>query len=237
MLAPRTCLLLLLILISSLTLIWVQTNSSTVAPASTAILASAPSGKSASASSARAPSTKPSWSELTPAQQQALQPLASHWNTLHEGQKRKWLELSKNYAQLPTDNQEKIHSRMTEWVTLSPRQRDLARLNFAHTRELSKKLTPAQKQEKWQAYLTLPEQEKKKLAASKPKTKGAALAVKPVSAKKLAPIPPPLVEPTVSAAPPSVVPLGEGATAPQIPVRTDSGAITNLSTGAPESHR
>jgi hypothetical protein len=35
-------------------------------------------------------------------QQQALAPLASSWNTtISEPQKRKWLEISKNYPSLP----------------------------------------------------------------------------------------------------------------------------------------
>ena len=133
---------------------------------------------------------KPYWSELTPVQQQALKPLAISWNTISEAQKRKWLEISKNYVTLPPADQATMHSRMNEWVTLSPQQRAQARLNFAKTNELSKQLTPDEKKARWDAYKALSPEEKEKLVAKgTPKTTGAATAVKPVSPQKLVTIP------------------------------------------------
>src|SRR5471032_1141337 len=41
------------------------------------------------------PDVKPLWNELTPAQQQALAPLASEWNKLDSNHKTKWLDISK----------------------------------------------------------------------------------------------------------------------------------------------
>lgn len=133
----------------------------------------------------------PSWSELTPVQQQALKPLAMSWNTsLSQSQKRKWLEISKNYPSLSPEGQATMHSRMNEWVSLSPQQRAQARLNFGKTRELSKELTPDEKKAKWQAYQALSAEEKQKLAAkASPKPAGAATAVKPVAPQKLAAVP------------------------------------------------
>ena len=129
----------------------------------------------------------PSWAELTPAQQQSLKPLASYWNTVSEAQKRKWLEISKNYATLAPDDQATLHSRMTEWVALSPQQRAQARLNFAKTKELSQQLTPDEKKEKWQAYQALSPEEKARLAQkAPPRPAGAATAVRPVAVQKLA---------------------------------------------------
>ena len=78
-------------------------------------------------------------------QQQSLKPLATSWNGISEAQKRKWLELSKNYPNLPATDQAVMHSRMNEWVAMSPQQRAAARLNFAKTKELSKELTPDEK--------------------------------------------------------------------------------------------
>lgn len=132
------------------------------------------------------PAVKPSgWSELTPAQQQALRPLAANWGSISEAQKRKWIALSQNYPKLPAPEQAKLHSRMTEWVALSPQQRSQARLNFAET----KKLTPDDKKAKWQAYQALSPEEKHKLAKSAAKPGGAATAVKPVAPQKLAAVP------------------------------------------------
>jgi hypothetical protein len=125
----------------------------------------------------------PAWTELNPAQQQALKPLAAQWTTISEAQKRKWLALSQNYPKLPAAEQAKLHSRMTEWVALSPQQRAAARLNFADTQQLS----PDDKKAKWEAYQSLSDEEKRKLAAkAAPKPAGAATAVKPVPPQKLA---------------------------------------------------
>lgn len=135
--------------------------------------------------------SRPTWAELTPMQQQALKPLASSWNAINEGQKRKWLEISKNYPSLPPEGQATMHSRMNDWVMLSPQQRAQARLNFGKTKELSGQLTPEEKKAKWETYQALSAEEKQKLAAkASPKPTGAATAVKPVAPQKLAAVPP-----------------------------------------------
>lgn len=138
-----------------------------------------------SASVVKTPS-KPAWQDLTPAQQLSLKPLAANWGTLGEGQKRKWIAVAKSYLTLAPAEQIKLHSRMTEWVSLSAQQRDQARLNFAQ----SKQLAPTQKADKWQAYQSLSPQEKQKLAIAAPsKPNGAAAAAKPVAPQKLAVVP------------------------------------------------
>lgn len=132
-------------------------------------------------------STKPSWSELTPAQQQALAPLAAKWDTVSETQKRKWLALSQNFPKLSADEKTKLHSRMTEWVALSPQQRTQARLSFGETKQLS----PDDKKAKWEAYQALPPEEKSKLAAGAAKPPATAAAIKPIAPEKLAVVPKP----------------------------------------------
>src|SRR3990167_8682327 len=118
------------------------------------------------ATSAKPVASGPSWAALTPLQQQALKPLAQSWNTtISAAQKRKWLEISKNYPSLSLEGQTTMHSRMNEWVSLSPQQRAQARLNFGKTKELSRELTPEEKKAKWQAYQALSAEEKQKLAA------------------------------------------------------------------------
>lgn len=136
-------------------------------------------------------STKPSWQELTPAQQQALAPLSTTWDTVSEAQKRKWLALSRNFPKMSPDEQAKLHSRMTDWVALSPQQRTQARLNFGKTRQLS----PDDKKAKWEAYQALSAEEKRKLAAGAPKSPATAAAVKPVTPDKLATVPKPKPRP------------------------------------------
>lgn len=130
--------------------------------------------------------SKPTWQELSPAQRISLKPLAANWNGLGEGQKRKWIAIARNYPNLSPAEQATIHSRMTEWVSLSREQRAVARLNFAE----SKQLTAPQKAATWQEYQALSPDEKKSLAnLAAPKPAGAALATKPVAPKKLATIP------------------------------------------------
>ncbi|MBS0426594.1 MAG: DUF3106 domain-containing protein [Proteobacteria bacterium] len=143
--------------------------------------AAAPSPKS------RPTPAKPVWTDLTAAQQAALRPLAQHWNGLSEAHKRKWLVLSRNYNKLSADEQVTLHGRMAEWASLSARDRARARLNFAEV----KRLAPAdERKAMWEAYQALSEEERRKLAASAaavPTT--AALPLRPVPERKLAPVP------------------------------------------------
>lgn len=130
--------------------------------------------------------TRPTWTELSPAQRQALAPLAPIWERLSEPHKRKWTVLAQNFHNLPPAEQAKLHSRMREWAALSPQQRSLARLNFGETQQVS----PDEKKAKWEAYQALTPEEKRKLAAGAgPKPPTTAAAVKPVPADKLAPVP------------------------------------------------
>jgi hypothetical protein len=172
----------------------------------------------------------PAWSELTPVQQNILQPLATSWNGLSLGHKRKWLQMTKSYPTLSTEEQVKMQGRMKEWVALSPQQRTLARLNFAKTKELSKELTAEEKKAKWEAYQALSDEEKRKLAAKAPAKPVGAATAKPVAPQKLASVPSRADKPKGKPAPkiadaqpgpglgvtasPTAVP---GATAPQTP--------------------
>ena len=148
--------------------------------------ASAPAGTAASASKAPA-STRPLWTELTTDQQKSLAPLATHWNTLHPAQKRKWIALSHNFDGMSASEQETLHSRMTEWASLSAQDRTRARLNFAEV----KRLAPEEERKaKWEAYQALSEEDKRKLAErAGTRPPSAAAPVRPVPAQKLAPVP------------------------------------------------
>ena len=101
-----------------------------------------------------------------------------------------------------------MHSRMNEWVALSPQQRAAARLNFAKAKEVAAQLTPDEKKAKWETYQALSPEEKKGLAAAAvPKPAGAATAVKPVAPQKL------VVVPKNSAPPAGAVPAASSAPA------------------------
>lgn len=132
------------------------------------------------------PESRPSWGELTPQQQQALAPLSGSWARLSEAHKRKWLAVSTSYPTMPPGEQARLHSRMAEWVALTPQQRTQARLNFFETQALP----VDDKKAKWEAYQALPAEEKRKLAAAaKPPAPPTAAAVQPVPRQKLATVP------------------------------------------------
>lgn len=150
----------------------------------------------------------PSWASLAKQQRLALKPLAADWNDLSEAQKRKWVALSRNFDKMPAHEQEKLQARMGEWVALSAKDRSRARLNFAETKNLSVEV----KQAKWQAYQALSESERRTLAEQAPSRKlpGAATALRPAPAPRLAQIPTPIDRqarvPRISAAPHQIDP-------------------------------
>lgn len=157
-------------------LAWTQSAHQAQAPSTVLPKTPAPSTRATSAQP-----SKPAWKDLSPQQQQALKPLAGHWEALTAERKRKWLEVSKNYPSLPIAEQEKMHSRMRDWSLMGSQQRTQARLNFAET----KKLSPEEKSNQWKAYQALSPEEKRKLAAQTPAKPVGAAVVKPVPPQKL----------------------------------------------------
>lgn len=139
-----------------------------------------------SAPAAIANQTGPQWNDLSATQKQILRPLAGTWNSMGAAHKNKWIALALNYPAKAPAEQEKMQSRMVEWAALSPSDRALARLNFAET----KKIAPSDRAAEWEAYQGLSAQEKQRLAAKgNGKPTGAAIAVTPIPANKLASVP------------------------------------------------
>jgi hypothetical protein len=147
--------------------------------------AAAPSPARAPKAAPAQPASKPLWSDLTPAQQQALAPLAGEWNKLSPARRSKWLAIGNKYASMNPDEQQRVQARMREWVSLTPEQRRLARDSYAR----AKKLEPNQKSEQWEKYQQLPEEQKKKLAADATSKKQVAT-LPPASQPKTKTVPP-----------------------------------------------
>lgn len=122
---------------------------------------------------------KPSWTSLTPAQQQSLAPLQASWEQMEPPQRQKWLEVAERFPRLPADEQQRVRERMAAWSALTPGERARARLQFQESRQLDAE----QKQAKWQAYQALSEEERKRLALAAKQRNGQARAV-PASAAK-----------------------------------------------------
>jgi hypothetical protein len=152
---------------------------------------------------------KPLWRSLTPAQQVALQPLQAEWDQMDGVRKQKWLQLANRFATLQPAEQERVQERMRAWAKLTPEQRELARETYTRTR----KIAPEQKNATWESYQQLPEEQKKKLAASATARKSPRVVPSQASGKVVAPLgqgatscPAGMVKNTVSAAPPCVTP-------------------------------
>lgn len=154
----------------------------------------APAARAATVPAAPAPAqsaknaAKPLWSELTPAQQQALAPLAGEWDKLDSFRKNKWLAIGNKYATMAPAKQQRLQERMRDWVKLTPEQRRVARESYAR----AKRLNPDQKSAQWQQYQQLPEEQKRKLAADASSKKHVATlpanAAKGVPSKTVPPI-------------------------------------------------
>jgi hypothetical protein len=125
--------------------------------------------------------------------------------------KQTWLQLANRFAAMKPEEQARVHERMRAWIKLTPEQRELARETYTRTR----KIAPEQKTASWESYQQLPEDQKKKLAASSGARKAAtvvpAQANAHVSAKAVAPLnqgsaacPAGTVKNVVSATPPCV---------------------------------
>lgn len=134
-------------------------------------------------SSAPVPKTS-AWHALSKRQKQALAPLADKWHELTGQQRQKWIALSKSFLQLTDEEQMTLHSRMREWVALSPRQRSQARFHYNTLQSLSAQDKRAQ----WEAYQALSEREKNKLSSGpKPPVKSAARSFAPPNSRLVSP--------------------------------------------------
>lgn len=127
-----------------------------------------------------------SWSALNSNQQTALGPLKPIWDSLADGHRRKWIALSQNYATMSPADRETLKSRMLEWAALKPKERQVARLNFAET----KKTSAEERLANWEAYQALSQDEKDALARKgQVKPAGAAVAAKAPPPQKITPVP------------------------------------------------
>jgi len=174
--ALGSSLLVLQLALGTISAVFAQSDPVLPAPKAVAISAPAPLRQEAG----------PSWSELSPDQKVALAPLAASWPGLSSGHKGKWIALVQKYPEMSEADKARLNDRMVDWAALNPKDRELARLNFA----VSKKIPTDSRLANWEAYQALPESKKQALLDAAPKKPvGAAVAVKPVPANKLAEVP------------------------------------------------
>lgn len=71
-----------------------------------------------------------SWAQLTPAQHEALQPLATQWDSLPRKLQKHLLVASNHYPQLAPQQKKLFQGRLETWSKLTPEQRERAREKF-----------------------------------------------------------------------------------------------------------
>ncbi|EJN07820.1 DUF3106 domain-containing protein [Herbaspirillum sp. YR522] len=173
------------------------------------------------------------WTNLSPVQQAALDPLAGEWPKMSESHKEKWLVISKKFAQMKPEEQQRLHERMRDWAKLTPGQRSAARTNYAR----AKKLDAEEKNEQWTKYQQLTAEQKKKLAQAKLPKRVAKLPTAPSSAAPAIQMPVEALErPVPAPAMPVISPPAQAASLPaaapaSLPV---SGGMTTVSSPLPE---
>ena len=113
---------------------------------------------------AKPPGAHPTWSELNPAQREALGPLSSDWDKFEPERKQKWLAVARQYPHLSPDSQQHVHERMAELARMTPQQRVTTRENFRRAYELPL----AEREALVQKYQELPPDRKAELAKSPP---------------------------------------------------------------------
>jgi hypothetical protein len=124
--------------------------------------APAPSASATAAAAAQPVGEKPHWSDLNPAQQQALAPLEPTWEELGPVRKQKWISIGNRLAKMNPDDKARVQERMREWVNLTPAERKAVRENFARAQK--KATPPGQRAAEWEQYQNLPEEAKRALA-------------------------------------------------------------------------
>lgn len=108
----------------------------------------------------------PAWGTLSAAERQALAPLQRDWSTIDANRKQKWLEVAARFPRMPANERQRVQERMASWAALSPAERTRARLQFQESRQIS----PEERKAQWEAYRSLPEDERKALAQRARKT-------------------------------------------------------------------
>ncbi|RZL35565.1 MAG: DUF3106 domain-containing protein [Rubrivivax sp.] len=159
------------------------------------------------------------WSGLTPKQQALLAPLERDWQEISDTQRSKWLSATPTLATMSGEEIKRVHDRIRDWTMLSGSERSTARIGF----QVSRQLTPEQRQARWEAYQALPEEERKALA-ERAVARRQALAEAPARAAK------PLVTQRRSDAPPAPAKLVTPALVTSTLVQAKPGATTVLIT-------
>ena len=104
--------------------------------------------------------SNPSWSSLTNLQKDTLASLESDWSTLPPDLKLKWIQVANRFETRSEADRELLKSRMIDWLSLSQKDRRLARTNYLASLEIPNE----KKSLAWDNYQKLSPEEKQQLA-------------------------------------------------------------------------
>ena len=106
--------------------------------------------------------SRPYWAELTDTQRDLLSSLETVWDNIAPVRKEKWIQVAQRIERMPPDEQLRFRERIRIWASLTPQERQEARQNYLNAKKLGLK----DKSLQWLEYQNLPEEEKRKLAAT-----------------------------------------------------------------------
>lgn len=76
------------------------------------------------------PLVQPRWHDLNAAQRQVLAPFSKQWAELPLNEKRAWADLARRFPEMNPQDQARTQRRISEWASLTPEERKLARANY-----------------------------------------------------------------------------------------------------------
>lgn len=86
------------------------------------------------------------WQELSPQQQQILQPLSNEWDSLPKKRQNVYIGIAKRYPQLTPLKQQRFQEQIVRWAKMTPAQRQLAREKYKAFNQLPPEKREAAKQ-------------------------------------------------------------------------------------------
>lgn len=97
------------------------------------------------------------WADLSPAERQALAPIAGEYDKLPDSARKRFRGAAKRYPHLNPAEQKRFQSQLTEWAKMNPEERKKAREKYREFSELPPEKRNEVK-EKWREH-----QEKKRV--------------------------------------------------------------------------
>jgi hypothetical protein len=103
----------------------------------------------------------PQWRQLSPAEQSALAPLASAWDSQPAVSRQKWVALAQRMQAMGAGERARIQQRMQAWASLPPQERAQARQQF---QEAQKSSSALDRQQHWAHFQSLAPEQRQQLS-------------------------------------------------------------------------